>query len=189
MAADAIILLPHLAAPLPATARFLPPSNHEDTMLQDALRKALTGKDLKASEPSSPTPPPKAAGPSLPHPEDHEWGRLLQGVPAGASLGRWRQESQARIKTWKKAGRKHDARTLEAAQTKFEKQFEKAAWRAIKDRWTTLTYPAKMYRRLKSASIDPSKVVERLHTRRAEAMATAGSAALWTWVTTGKTPG
>jgi len=157
-------------------------------MLQDALRQALAGRDLKASAPETQSTPAPATGPTLPRPEDHEWGRLLQGVPKGASIGRWRQESQARIKDWKKSGRKRDARTLEAAQTKFEKQFEKAAWRAIKDRWTTLSYPSKMYRRLKSASVDPSKVVERLHTRRAESMATAGSAALWTWVTTGKKP-
>ncbi len=158
-------------------------------MLQDALRQALQGKDLKATDPPCPAPAPKAAGPTLPRPEDHEWGQRLQGVPAGASLGRWRQESQARIKDWKKSGRKHDARALEAAQTKFEKQFEKAAWRAIKERWTSLSYPAKMYRRLKSAAIDPGRVVERLYTRRAETMGTAGGAALWTWVTTGKAPG
>ena len=156
-------------------------------MLQDALKKALAGKTLEAGE-TADSAPPTSSAPLLPRPEDHEWGRLLTGIPAGSSVGRWRQESQARMKEWKKAGRKRDVKALEAARKKFEKHYEKAAWRAIKERWSTLSYPDKMYRRLKSASVDPAKVVERLHTRRAETMATTGGAALWTWVTTGRKP-
>ncbi|HCH63561.1 MAG TPA: hypothetical protein DFR83_12205, partial [Deltaproteobacteria bacterium] len=100
-------------------------------MLQDALKKALTGNNLEARDATEATVP-TASPLLLPRPEDSEWGTLLTGVAAGASLGRWRQESQARIKAWKNGGRKRDAKALETAQKKFEKQYEKAAWRAVK---------------------------------------------------------
>lgn len=172
-------------APSPYRSAFLPTGF---PMFKDALRQALADTTLEARELGT-APAPASRGPVLPHPRDHEWGKLLTGVPADASLGRWRQVSQARIKEWKAAGRKRDVKALDAAWKKFEKQYEKAAWRAIKDRWSALSYPEKMYRRLKGAKVDPAKIVERLHTRRAETMATAGGAALWTWVTTGKKPG
>ena len=156
-------------------------------MLQDALRNALKGNDLKArATGSAPEAAPEPRGPGLPHPSDSEWGRLLGNVPADASIGRYQQESAAKEKAWKKSGRKREAKALTAARTKFMKTYEKAAWKAVKERWTALSYPERLYRRLKSDRIAPGPVAERLHTRRAEQMKAEGTDALWTWVTTGK---
>lgn len=156
-------------------------------MLQDALRNALKDSQLAATDPV-PEPEAPTQGPNLPHPHDSEWGALLPDVPATASLGRYLQESIALEKAWSRGGRKREAKALTIARTKFTKQYEKAAWKAVKDQWTALGYPERLYRRLKSDRIEPGPVAERLHTRRAHQMASAGADALWTWVTTGKKP-
>jgi len=155
-------------------------------MLQDALRKALAGQDLQAKAPAPEAESKAPRGPDLPHPADSEWGKLLPDVPRDASIGRFQQESSAKEKAWKKAGRKREARALAGARSKFEKAYEKAAWKAVKDRWGALGYPERLYRRLKSDKVSPGPVAERLFTRRAETMKAEGADALWTWVTTGK---
>jgi hypothetical protein len=155
-------------------------------MLQDALKKALTGTDLSARAPEPTAAEPTSTGPGLPCPADHPWGELLTGVPRDASIGRWQQESSTREKALKASGQKREAKALAAARVKFEKVYDKAAWKVVKDRWSTLSYPDRLYRRLKSESVAPGPVAERLYTRRAEAMASESADALWTWVTTGK---
>lgn len=156
-------------------------------MMQDALRKALSGKALEARTPSA-APSDAPGGPDLPHPRDSEWARLLPDLPADASIGRYRQETTAQLKAWKQAGRKRDVRALSQARDKFEKQYDKAAWKVVKQRWSELGYPDRLYRRLKGEKLDTAKLVDRLHTRRADAMAEAPHDTLWTWITTGRRP-
>ena len=149
-------------------------------MLQDALRKALAQQPgLSTETPTTPEPP---AAPALPHPSASEWGRLLSGVPADASLGRYEQETAARVKQLKDSGKKREAAALAAARDQFMKSYEKAAWKDIKARWTELDYPERLYRRLKSEDLPLERIWSRLHTRRAEEMRTAGADAIFAWL-------
>ena len=148
-------------------------------MLQDALRKALTG-DTPLEARVQTQDDPQVGGVSLPRPEDSDWGRLMAStVPAGASIGRWDNDTSRRIKELKARGRRRDARALAEARTQFFKKRDKAAWRAAKARWTELGWSEKLYRRIKSEGFDAAKVVERLHSRRSESMgARSGLAAV-----------
>lgn len=151
-------------------------------MLQDALRKALAGNDqLDAREAAAAEQP--AGGLSLPRPEDSDWGRLMAGtVPAGASMGRWENDTSRRIKELKAQGRRKDARALADARSQLLKKRDKAAWRAAKARWTELGLSEKLYRRIKSEGFDAAKVAERLHTRRSESMSGQGRDAILEWL-------
>lgn len=152
-------------------------------MLQDALRKALAGQE--ALEARTPVETEKSAGSSLslPRPEDSEWGQRMDGlVPAGASLGRWDNDTTRRIKELKGAGRRKDARALADARSAFLKKLDKAAWRLAKSRWTELGWSEKLYRRIKSEKLDAAKVAERLHTRRAETMTGQKADAILAWL-------
>ncbi len=150
-------------------------------MLQDALRKALAQQPGLSTENPTETPAPPAA-PALPHPSASEWGRLLPGLPADASLGRYEQETTARIKQYKDSGKKREAAALADARDHFMKAYEKAAWRDIKARWAELGYPERLYRRLKSENLPLERVWNRLHTRRADEMRTAGADAIFEWL-------
>lgn len=155
-------------------------------MLKDALRNALKDQDLKARDPAIPTAESARPGADLPHPADSDWGRMLPSVPSGASIGRYQQASVALEKTWKNGGRRREAKALAAARSKFTKRYEKTAWKVIKERWSSLGYPERLYRRLKSDGPSPGPIAERLFTRRADQVKADGNDALWHWVTTGK---
>jgi hypothetical protein len=152
-------------------------------MLQDALRKALSGKEGLATA-SSKAPPSESptTGIELPLPEDSEWARWMPAVPAGASLGRWQSDTARRLKELKAQGRRKDARALAGARDQFLKRRDKVAWRAAKRRWTALGWSEKLYRRLKSEDFDGAKVAEKLHTRRADSIGSDGQEAILTWL-------
>ncbi len=159
-------------------------------MFQDALKNALAGnKDLVARADAPAPAAPESAGPALPDPAGSEWVALLPDAPAGASLGRLDQETAVALKALKRAGRNREAQALAAARDSFKKTREKAAWKAIKERWAELEYPEKLYRRAKSEAaskkhrLDIEKLLARLHTRKAPTMKLAGADALWTWLT------
>lgn len=152
-------------------------------MLQDALRKALSGNDQLDARTQTKDKEPAAGGLSLPRPEDSDWGRLMSAtVPAGASIGRWDNDTSRRVKELKAQGRRKDARTLADARSQFLKKRDKAAWRAAKTRWTQLGWSEKLYRRIKSEGFDSAKVAERLHTRRADSMGGQGREAILEWL-------
>ncbi len=152
-------------------------------MLQDALRKALSGKEeLVASSPKVPPNTSPSTGLQLPLPEDSEWAEWMPNLPSGASLGRWQSDTVRRLKELKAQGRRKDARALAGARDQFLKRREKAAWRAAKRRWTELGWSEKLYRRLKSEDFDGAKVAEKLHTRRADNIGSEGQDAILGWL-------
>jgi len=155
-------------------------------MLQDALRKALSGNVELAARTPTAEDQPASGGLSLPQPQDSEWGTLLKnlggGLPAGASLGRWESDTTRRIKDLKAQGRRKDARALSSARDQFLKKRDKVAWRAAKSRWTELGWSEKLYRRIKSEKLDAAKVAERLHTRRADRIGREGNDAILQWL-------
>ncbi len=152
-------------------------------MLQDALKHALSKRgDLEARTPEGSAPDAPAGPAALPDPEGSEWMRLLPSAPAGASIGRLNQETDQQIKRWKASGRQRDAKALDKARSAFLKTREKAAWRATKVRWAELELPERIYRRLKSETVQIETILAKLHTRRAAAMAVASHDELLTWL-------
>lgn len=153
-------------------------------MFKDALKQALgEGSELKAREPA---PSPRAAVPALPGPEGSGWLTELarhEPVDAGAALGKLRQTTDLRVKALKKQGRGRDAKSLAKARDDYFKRRDKAAWGAVKARWAELQLSEKAYRRLKQAArVQPEKVLERLHTRKAQEMTGRGADALMDWL-------
>ena len=153
-------------------------------MFKDALKQALgEGSGLQAREqPQAPAP---SAG--LPGPEGSPWLQELSRhaeLPRDASLGRLRQETDLQVKRLKQAGRARDAKALAKARDSFLKRRESAAWSAVKSRWTELGLSEKAYRRLKQDKrVQAEKVLQRLHTRKADEMKGRGAQALVEWLT------
>lgn len=153
-------------------------------MLQDALKKALSGESkLQARDPAAGAPDGPAPGPALPDPADSDWVKLLPRAPRGASIGRLQQETAAVLKELKASGRKREAQALAKARDSFLKVREKAAWKATKTRWGELGFSDKLYRRLKQENANIERIVTRLHTRRAETMRGEGQEAVHAWLT------
>jgi len=144
-------------------------------MLQDALKKALAGASpaglvASAPPPAGPAPAPAGAA-ALPGPEGSPWLELLarhRPVPAGASVGRLRQETDQLVKELDKSGNARAARELGQARDAYLKRRESEAWALVKTRWAELQLPERLYRRLKTEDDLPvERVLEKLHTKRA----------------------
>jgi hypothetical protein len=155
-------------------------------MLKDALAKALAGQgELTAREPPATTPQAKPWSVALPEPTGSKWatelGRHIR-LPAGASIGRMRQESDQLVRQLKKSGRRRDARDLAKFRDEFLKNRQTAAWKAVKVRWTELKLSDKGYRRLKQSDLDAERVLMRLHTRAADSFEGRAPAAVLDWL-------
>ncbi len=155
-------------------------------MLKDVLKQALgEGSELKAREDLAS--PPSPGRPALPGPEGSSWLQELvlhERVQPGAALGQLRQLTDLRVKALKQQGRGREARGLAKARDDYFKRREKAAWSAVKARWSELGLAEKVYRRLKQDKrIQVEKVLERLYTRKATEMQGRGADALTQWLT------
>lgn len=135
--------------------------------LRDALKNAL-GVTPPEPEPSV-----------LPDPYASGWIAALrryEDVPKGLSMGQLTQRSDARSRALKDAGRAREGADLKKAREDFERDRDKRAWAAVKERFAALELPEKAYRALKQEEANPEKVLLRLRGAKGEALRGAGAA-------------
>jgi hypothetical protein len=123
--------------------------------LKNALSSALGQK------------PPEETAPILPDPARSEWAMALiqsgANLPAKPTLGQLRARSDALVKELKNAGRKRESAALQSLRDEFEKEREKLAWAAIKERFEEQALSERAYRALKQTpQVDAVEVLNRL---------------------------
>jgi len=133
----------------------------------DQLRNALKTAGMQDTGKAAATP---VAAPLGEDPRDSVWVRLLgqlTDVPKGSSTGHLEQLLHKTVKQLKGSGRTREARELKDHHGSWRKKVDKEAWAAVKRRFAELELSEKTYRAVKQSGRDPSKLLQKLQTRRA----------------------
>ncbi len=147
----------------------------------DQLRNALETAGMQDTGKATPA----VAPAPVEDPHKSTWVRLLgqfTAVPKGSTIGHLEQLLHKTVKQLKGRGRKREARELKDHHGSWRKKVDKQAWAAVKKCCAELELSEKTYRAVKQSGRDPSKLLQKLQTRRAAEYRGASAKRVQAWL-------